>query len=362
MGPFKVLDLFSGCGGFSLGFKQAGFEISGCVDKWGDALETLEENKNGVGTFKKDLRNAGDSFFEKFADVDAVTAGPPCQGFSMVGTRDPDDDRNNLFKEVIRAAEIISPEVLVIENVPGLLSMTTPDGREVKDVVINEIEGLGYKCNTAKLTASDYGVPQNRERVFFLAHKKGYMDFPDPVTGDPVTVGDALGNLPKAGENRCGEPECDYQKKMTRDDRKVFNHKKINHGERVVKRMSFVPQGGNWRDVPDEYYQVGGKHSNNYRRLDSDEPSITIKHATKSMIIHPEFDRGLTVREVARIQSFPDDFVFKGAKSSQHQQLANAVPPLLSYHLAEHIKKYLKGRKEIRKYRGNRNEKRLTEF
>lgn len=351
----KVLDLFSGCGGFSLGFSNAGFQVEAAIDKWDTALESLNSNKD-VNTFNKDLTEMSEEEFSRFEDIDVLIAGPPCQGFSVVGTRDPEDDRNNLFKEVLRATEAIKPEIVVIENVTGILSMENPEGELVKDLIVEKLEDIGYNCDYRKLVASNHGVPQKRKRVFFIAHKDGYMDFPDSKE-DEVTVKQALGNLPDPGENKCDEPENNYQKSLTADDLKVFNHKGINHGERVVKRMSFVPQDGNWRDIPDEYYQVGGKHSNNYRRLDPDKPSITLKHATKSMIIHYKDDRGLTVREVARLQSFPDGFKFEGSKTDQHQQLANAVPPLLAERIANHCRKFLEEEKNLNQKPANREVK-----
>jgi DNA (cytosine-5)-methyltransferase 1 len=136
-------------------------------------------------------------------------------------------------------------------------------------------------------------------------------------------------------------PKTEYQKLMTKE-KIIYNHDKMNHNPDVLKRISLVPPGGNWKDIPKKFYNVGGEHSNNYRRLDPKKPAVTIKHAIKSMIIHPKYDRVIGVREVARLQSFDDSFIIFGTKSDQHQQLANAVPPLLGFALAKHLKEFLK--------------------
>ena len=258
----------------------------------------------------------------------------------MAGKRDVFDVRNSLFHEVIRIVSVVEPTVVVIENVVGLLSMVTPEGKPIKDVIENDLKELGYKVDHKVLTASDFGVPQNRKRVIFIATRKGDIHFPEPTVTKPVTVGDALGNIPERGIEYLS-PTNDYQKLMAgRKD--ILNHKPINHAPLIVKRMHCVPQGGNWKDIPIRLGQGGGIHSNNYRRLKWDEPSITIKHVSKSMIIHPIYDRTPTIREVARIQSFNDDFELLGTLYNQHQQLANAVPPLLGKAIASSIYTILK--------------------
>ncbi|MFW6008102.1 MAG: DNA cytosine methyltransferase, partial [archaeon] len=268
-----------------------------------------------------------------------IIAGPPCKGFSLirVSRRNPEDERNTLFEEVVRALRIISPDLLIMENVPGLLSMDTPEGDSVKDVILKRIKKEGYNCKMTKILASDFEVPQDRERIFFIAHKNKEIDFPD-IIEDKNTVKDAIGNIPNPEKDYCKEPQTEYQEKMTREDRKLYNHKGVNHSDRVIERMKYIPQGGNWRDIPEEENDLNCKYSNAYKRLNLDKPSITI---TNSMIIHPNENRKISVREMARLQSFPDDFVFKGSKSHQSQQIINAVPPLLAYHLAKYYKDYI---------------------
>lgn len=334
---YKIIDLFCGIGGFSYGFEMTKhFETILGIDFWDVALSTFKKNHPTTNIEQGDITKLEDSFFEKYANnTDVIIAGPPCQGFSMSGKRDVFDIRNSLFHEVIRVVKIVNPTIVVIENVVGLLSMQTPKGVPVKDEIEKELKNLGYFVKHQVLTASDYGVPQNRKRVIFIAAKVDNIDFPTPTTSKPVTVGDALSNIPENGDTYL-PCENEYQQIMSGKS-KIMNHKPIKHAELIVKRMHSVPQGGNWQDIPLELGQGGGVHSNNYRRLKWDEPSITIKHVSKSMIIHPLFDRTPTIREVARLQSFSDDFEIFGTIYNQHQQLANAVPPLLGKAIANSV-------------------------
>lgn len=338
---YKIIDLFCGIGGFSYGFEMTKkFKTILGVDCWNVALETFKRNHSSTNIIQSDIKELQEDFWSNYIKkVDVIIAGPPCQGFSMSGKRDVLDERNNLFKEVLRIVKVVKPKVVVIENVLGLLSMTTPDGMYVKDEIEKELKEIGYTIAHKVLTASDFGVPQNRKRVIFIGSLKNNLKFPVSQYGEGkksvITVGDALGNIPNSGKEYL-EPRNDYQRMMS-GRKNILNHEPIKHSDLIVKRMKCVPQGGNWQDIPLALGQGGGKHSNNYRRLKSDEPSITIKHVSKSMIIHPIYDRTPTVREVARIQSFDDDFEFTGTKYDQHQQLANAVPPLLGKAIAENI-------------------------
>ena len=338
---YNIIDLFCGIGGFSYGFEMTKkYKTLLGVDFWDVALNTFKLNHPSTNVAQGDIRELDEEFFRKYeGKVDVIIAGPPCQGFSMSGKRDVLDVRNSLFKEVMRVVNVVKPKVVVIENVVGLLSMKTPEGKEVKDEIENDLRKMGYFVEHKVLTASEYGVPQNRKRVIFIASRKNNIVFPEAKYGEGkqsvVTVGDALGNIPNEGTEYL-EAKTEYQRLMSgRKD--ILNHEPIRHAPLIVKRMHSVPQGGNWQDIPLELGQGGGKHSNNYRRLKSDEPSITIKHVSKSMIIHPIYDRTPTIREVARIQSFNDDFELTGTKYDQHQQLANAVPPILGKAIAESV-------------------------
>jgi len=339
---YKIMDLFCGIGGFSYGFEMTKkfCTILG-VDKWDVALQTFKTNHKQTHVHQADIKELNSDFWNNYKNnVDIIIAGPPCQGFSMAGRRDVLDERNNLFKEVVRVVDLVQPEIVVIENVPGLLSMITPEGQYIKDAIIKSFTQIGYYIDYRVLNAADYGVPQNRKRVIFIASRKDNIVFPKETHGDKglkpyVTVGEALSNISEDHDFYL-PPANDYQEVMSgRKD--IVNHEKIRHASHIVKRMEHIPQGGNWQDIPVELGQGGGKHSNNYRRLHNDLPAITIKHVSKSMIIHPLYNRTPTIREVARLQSFNDDFVLIGTRYDQHQQLANAVPPLLGKAIAEAI-------------------------
>lgn len=338
---YKVIDLFCGIGGFSYGFESTDkFEVVCAADIWETAINTYKQNhvNNNLDLLLQDLTTLDSSYWSKYHNkVDVIIAGPPCQGFSMSGKRKVGDKRNSLFEEVIKIAEIVNPKYIVIENVVGLLSMKTIDGFNIKDIVLSEFDRIGYKADFKVLNSADYGVPQARKRVIFIASKDYEISFPKPylTPKEYVTVGDALGNIDPDGEYYF-EPKTNFQKEMAgRKD--IQNHIRRQSNKLVTKRMSFIPQGGNWKNIPKELGTGGGVHSNAYKRLDESLPSITIKHAAKAMIIHPKKNRILTVREVARLQSFNDDFVITGNSSDQHQQLANAVPPLLGKAIAREL-------------------------
>jgi DNA (cytosine-5)-methyltransferase 1 len=341
-----VIDIFCGIGGFSKGFEKAGFNIALGIDNWDVALETFKNNHLNSKILNADVREIKDEYYEQFKNkVDIVIGGPPCQGFSMSGKRDVNDKRNTLFEQMIRAVSIINPKIIVMENVVGLISMKTPEGKLVKEIIEEKYNELGYELECRILDASEHGVPQARKRVIFIGSRIGKVGFPK-IQEEKVTVGDALGNIPDVDIESYIEPKTKFQILMSDNQKRIFNHDAMNHNEMVKKRITFVPPGGNWRDVPPEFYNVGGVHSNNYRRLDPYKPSITLKHATKSMIIHPVFDRVVTAREVARLQSFPDSFEISGTRFQQHQQLANAVPPILGNEIAKRILSKIKGSKK----------------
>lgn len=336
---YKVIDLFCGVGGFSYGFEMTKrFDVIAAADIWKVALDTYKVNHSSGKTklIHEDLTKMEDEEWEPYkGKVDVIIAGPPCQGFSMSGKREIGDKRNSLFEEVIRITSITKPECVVVENVVGLLSMTTETGKLVKDLIYEEFQRIGYKVQHKILNAANYGVPQARKRVIFIASKDGNFKFPEPIYNefDFITVGDALGNVDPNGDLYT-KPKTKYQKLMKgRPD--IVNHERRQSNELVTKRMSYIPQGGNWKDIPKELGTGGGVHSNAYKRLDPNKPSITIKHAAKAMIIHPTENRILTIREVARLQSFDDNFIFSGSVTNQHQQLANAVPPLLGKAIAD---------------------------
>ena len=344
---YKVIDLFCGIGGFSYGFESTNeFEVVCAADIWDTAINTFKENhvNKDIDILLQDLTILDINYWNKYQNsIDVIIAGPPCQGFSMSGKRTIGDKRNTLFEEVINIADRVHPKYVVVENVVGLLSMKNTDGTLIKDMIVSEFKRIGYSVTYKVLNAADYGVPQARKRVVFIASKNMPITFPKAKYEESnyVTVGDALGNIDPDGDYYL-EPSTKFQREM--EGRKdIQNHVRRASNDLVTKRMSFIPQGGNWKDIPEELGTGGGVHSNAYKRLDPNKPSVTIKHAAKAMIIHPERNRILTVREVARLQSFNDNFVIIGSSSDQHQQLANAVPPLLGKAIAEELLCHLKG-------------------
>ena len=355
----NVLDLFCGAGGLSLGFKMAGFNIVGGIDFNQEAIDTHALNFKDGFHFCGDISTLDDEFILKNFEgrVDVIIGGPPCQGFSTANMQQKDiesDDRNKLFYQFIRFVRVLRPRAFVMENVRGIL---TKDNGHVKDVMMEVMEELGYNVDVKVLAASDYGVPQKRMRAFFVGTSKllgESFDFDNIQKKPMVTVKDAIGDLYNLDNqtklstvddkfNLEVEPSCEYQKLMRKDsDSILYNHNIRYPKEIVQKRMSYVPEGGNWKDVPDELWDTirTNRHSSAYRRLNSKDVSITIDTGHMNYF-HPKYNRVPTVRESARIQSFPDDFIFTGGQGAQFRQVGNAVPPLLSKAIAETLKTYL---------------------
>ena len=321
----KVLDLFCGGGGLSEGFLQAGYDVVAGVDVNEDFLATYEHNHEDALAIQADLSTVGpEEFFEEYPvdpeEIDVVIGGPPCKGFSIAGHRDPDDERNYLVGNFIDFVEYVGPAAFVMENVPGIKSME--DGDTLR-AILEGFERAGYeKPAYETLNAADYGVPQKRRRVIFQGRRDGSIPtYPERTHGpskqatltgkrlEPyVTVAEAL--LERDGENPI-------------DD--LPNHEKTDHSAEMVERIAEVDPG-------ESLYESYG---DSWRRLPRDEPSITVKENHNAPFVHPEEDRVGTVRECAILQSFPDDYVFQGPKSTQLKVVGNAVPPGLSRAIAE---------------------------
>lgn len=348
-----VIDLFSGCGGLSLGFEQTGkFKAIAGVDNYKDALETFVANHPGAKGLDLDLFD--ESFTKQIKqaigniDVDVVVGGPPCQGFSLTGPRNFDDKRNSLYLAMIKAVKDLKPKAFLIENVPGLATMY--DGK-VKDEILHRFEELGYEVKHRVLLAADYGVPQMRRRVFFVGIKKGLGEFkfPQPIRDEAtyVTTSEAISDLPPRN-NDMGEevddysakPKSDFQKEMRKHSTKLMNHVATKHTDKVKDVIALVPDGGNYKDLP-EGIGEHRKFNEAWTRYSSKKPSRTIDTGHRNHF-HYKWDRVPTVRENARLQSFPDDFVLKGSRTSQHRQVGNAVPPLLAEAVASEIYKAIK--------------------
>lgn len=361
-----AIDLFSGAGGLSEGFIMAGFHVAAAVEKDKSAVETQRFNHTHWKQYRTkvlndDLRNTTDVISKLHAEgierVDVVIGGPPCQGFSRsnMRTRRRDNPDNQLFRHYMRVVDEYNPKMVVLENVADLASF---DHGGVADEIISAFRSVGYVADAAVLNAANFGVPQKRKRIFFLATRNGIpIQFPEPEITDParfISVWDAISDLPSlVNGNMVDEMPylsntglTDYQKRIRKKgNHKVRNNIVTNNSSLVIERYSFIPQGGNWRNIPDElmsnYSDKERCHQWIYRRLSENEPAVVITNFRKNMLVHPRENRGLSVREAARLQSFPDDFVFLGGIMTQQQQVANAVPPLLSRAVAKSVRKML---------------------
>ncbi len=339
--PFTVLDLFCGCGGMSLGFEEAGYRVLLGIDFWKDALETYKYNHKCSKTLCADMASLDPTQAEGLLDantVDVIIGGPPCQGFSVAGKRIVDDERNKLYKGFVRMVEHFKPKAFVMENVPNILSI---GGGVVKDAILTDFNELGYNVTVRVMLASNYGVPQNRRRAVFVGLRNGdSYDFPTPFETPMVTSKEALSDLPECslaeGEAYPTAPQSVYQELMRDGSVGVYNHDITIHNERTKEIIAIVPDGGNYKDLPIELQQTRKVHIA-WTRLNSKKPSFTID-CGHNHHFHYRYNRVPTVRESARIQSFPDSFVFLGKKGSQLKQVGNAVPPLLAKVIAEQLK------------------------
>lgn len=347
----NVIDLFAGCGGLSKGLLDAGFNVVLGVDNNDPALATFAYNHKGAKVLNTDLYK--DEAFEDIKKqigkktVDVIVAGPPCQGFSLTGPRNFDDKRNQLYLAVFKTVELFKPKAFIIENVPG---MATLYNGQIKNEIVRRFEKLGYLVTNKVVCAADYGVPQIRKRLVFVGvlPEYGPYVFPDPVV-DPdhyVTCREAIDDLP-ALLSDIGRPESqyeknprtEYQKKMRGKCSVLYNHVGTNHRQFVMDTIALVPEGGNYKDLPDGWGKSRTFHEA-WTRYDGNKPSRTIDTGHRNHF-HYEYNRVPTVRENARLQSFPDDFVFLGTKTQQYRQVGNAVPPLLGYYLGKQLKDLL---------------------
>lgn len=351
----KVLDLFAGAGGLSLGFSWTGlYESIGAIDFNPHAVKTYNHNHGNVAHCL-DIKtlNTKEDILEKFPsalEAEVIIGGPPCQGFSSSNRSQDtkDDPRNQLFMQFIKFVDLIQPKAVLIENVKGIL---TKNNGEVKDAIFELFEEKGYHVAAQLLNSSDFGVPQNRMRTFFVILKDEVFDFNRMIRKPTVTVGDAIGAfIPLEGQLSemkgayvlPSNPTSTYDTLMRSESNVIFNHYMDYPTDKTRERVRQVPMGGNWKDLPRDQLptQRDNYHSNYLKRIDLRKPSITIDTGHR-MYYHPLFERVPTVRESARIQSFPDWFEFLGPKTEQNRQVGNAVPPLLAKALAEAIYTYI---------------------
>jgi DNA (cytosine-5)-methyltransferase 1 len=385
---FKVMDLFCGTGGFSKGFENAGgFEVVHGIDLLPTAVETFSANHEKALAVAGDIRAVRRREISEATklgrgDVDVIIGGPPCQGFSSIRpfrSSLEDDPRNSLFEEFASYVNYFRPKIFVLENVVGLA--TFEKGRTIEQIS-ETFSGLGYDCDWRILNAANYGVPQKRERLVMIGVQEGgKVRFPEithmatsrtighrnrlrmhsrpdaqPTLFDPsdqeplplaVTVREAIDDLPTvhSGESAdvyTREARTDFQKaRRSRSARALSLHSATRHSEKMLEIISY--SGDNISCIPSHLISSG--FSSCYSRLRGDEPAVTITvnfvHPASNKCIHPDFDRALTPREGARLQSYDDDFIFKGTRAQVVKQIGNAVPPLLGLAIAKEVSRTL---------------------
>lgn len=358
MKTFNAIDLFAGCGGLSRGFIDAGFRILVGVDNDQAALNTFALNHDGAIALNADL--SVQETFDRIKEIagknsiDVVIAGPPCQGFSLTGPRHMDDPRNRLYLAVIEIVKQYRPKGFVIENVPGMAVMY--DG-QVKDEIIRRFKEMGYNVDSKIMLAADYGVPQMRKRLIFMGVRADYgvPVFPEPLLKPDqyVTCREAISDLPSRVDSLGTEvdvydkdPLTDYQRKMRGNCKILYNHVATNHKQFVKDTIALVPEGGNYKDLPPGWGESRTFHEA-WTRYDGNKPSKTIDTGHRNHF-HYEYNRVPTIRENARLQSFPDSFVFTGNRTQQNRQVGNAVPPLLGYALGKQLLEIISSGKEKR--------------
>jgi DNA (cytosine-5)-methyltransferase 1 len=343
---YNIVDLFCGAGGLSLGFENVGFRSVLAIDMWKDAIDTFNLNRKDKIGIVEDISKIDSTFIKKKLEhhINGVIGGPPCQGFSIAGKRSIDDTRNKLYQDYFNVLKSINPDFFVIENVVGILTL---GNGMVKNDIYKRADEAGYVIYQDKLIASDYGVPQNRARVFFIGIKKeldkGNFEFPKKQK-IVVTCEDAISDLPSLDNKEDNSkykfnPRNDYQEKMRKNCNSVFNHEQTMHSDETKKLISKVPEGGSIRDLPPELAGTR-KYSSLLRRMNSKKPSNTIDTGHRTYFHYSE-NRIPSVREAARIQSFPDNYIFAGTKVNQYKQVGNAVPPMLAETIAKVIMDYL---------------------
>lgn len=387
-----VLDSFAGAGGLSLGFQLAGFHISGAIeiDKW--ACETFAFNHPEAKVLQRDIVSVSNEEIRDAFSGDkqpaVLVGGPPCQGFSIANKKagDAKDPRNSLFREFVRLGALLEPDLLVMENVPNLLTVKTSEGQRVIDIITESLRDIGYQVAHTVLSATDFGIPQIRTRLFIVASRRPLISpFPEPthiwrtdaaptlfdkdLTQTP-TLWDAISDLPvlEAGagaeEQQYVDPEqTPYQALLREGSRILFNHKAMNHGKRMVQRFASMECGQSGNDVADELKPrrrnsdeiAVQAYDQNNRRMFPDRPCHTIPASFYANFVHPTQHRNFTAREGARIQSFPDWYRFLGKPTvvshallareeryherflCQYSQIGNAVPPMLAKAVAANL-------------------------
>lgn len=349
MSILNAIDLFSGAGGLHLGFERAGYSIKLCIDN--DALveRTHKRNFPNIPFINDDIREVPASVIKTYLNsetVDVVIGGPPCQGFSTIGKRvssNPSirakhDPRNELVLTYAKLIRELRPKFIVMENVKGIL---TSSGGEYLKKVLQLLREAGYDAQYKLINMADYGVPEIRERVIILGNRVGLpVEFPPPDHSDNPKDG----LLPW---NNCWDAIKDL---IDMEDTPEFNHVALKHTEKNIARYKLIPEGGRLPEdaLPPELYRKN--FGNTYKRLSRTRPALTMVPGNDAFPIHPVLHRSLTVREAARIQTFPDSIIFEGNRRQQGHQVGNAVPPMFSEKLANFITKQIQKAKELGMY------------
>lgn len=327
----NVVSFFSGCGGFDLGFENAGFNVVLASDFWGPAAKTFKNNFPNTEFIQDDIKNLNKGMLldilkrKNISKVHVVIGGPPCQCFTRLNNNNlrRDDERNQLFREYLRIIGFLQPDFVVMENVADLLVRTDTKDRPFKNLIMDSFKNIGYNVSYNVFKTEKYGVPQKRRRVIFLATNKDVkIDFPKESNNIATT--------------------SEFLKKI-KNLKNLKNNEITASGPEIIKKIKHIPQGGYYEDLPESLKVkkirngklVTVKRYGSYlRRIKNDEPSITV---TNNYIIHPEEDRFLTNREKATLHTFPPNFIFSGCLGEVSQQIANAVPPEFAKRIARHI-------------------------
>lgn len=356
-----VIDLFCGAGGLSEGFRQAGFRVLAGNDFFDAAGETFKATHREAKFLPGPIQAySAQDFLDaaglEVGELDVLVGGPPCQGFSVYNhQRGLHDERSSLYREYLRVVDGLRPKWVVLENVTG---MTSAGGGAAVDAIIDGLGALGYSVRPQILKAEEFGVPQERRRIVFIGNRLGLpIRFPEPSHGEGrkpfVTIDEAFSDLPPLPNGGAvnvaeyvHEPQNEYQEYLRRDANGVTNHAAAKLAPVNLRRLTHIPEGGSWRDIPVDLLPEGMKrakrsdHTKRYGRLRAKGLASTI--LTKcdphwGAYFHPDQDRIISVREAARLQSFPDWFEFKGSRTDQYVQVGNAVPPLLGRAIAQAI-------------------------
>lgn len=321
------MDLFSGSGGLSLGFDRAGFSNIFSVDIEPSFCATYRRNFPDHNLLQTDIAKLSNAEILKIVanrQIDVIVGGPPCQGFSMAGNPGRtfvDDPRNHLFKEFARIVDLLRPKMFLMENVARLF---THNNGETRQEILDTFNKLGYSVECQVLDTANYGVPQHRRRIIFIGTLEDKPIIFPKQNSEKLTIKDAIDDLPELAS---GEMSL------------IPNHQAMKHSEKMLIKMSFIKDGGNREDIPLDLRPQKGD-IRKYIRYNSSKPSICITGDMRK-VFHYTQNRALTVRELARIQTYPDNFIFDGSMISQQQQVGNSVPPVFAEKLANCIKEML---------------------